>query len=359
MEEAEYASFLRKDMLIITTGMGKSSPSWLSDFIRNLIAADCSGLIINIGKYLRKDDVSDDIIRLCDEKGFPLFIMPWKIRLIDISQAFLSSIFQAQYRETEIINACKMLIWNQDVNEAINRLKLQNLSEQNLFQVLTFSFEKNHTPKEKRNLLMRCKFFLNELSIPYIIIPKFPQKNFLCTIWQISSKRESDAVLEKFMEKWTAHRLSPLIAGSGTLRTLRELSVSYRQSVYALIWAKMDKKKQLYFGDLGIYALLFSQNDVQVLKEIHDKALSSLLNYDKKHDCQLFLTLESYLRHGGSIQAISQETFVHRNTATYRLSKIKKLLDCDLKDSNARFTYSLACYIHHYLQVIEGNSDLL
>ncbi|MEV6344825.1 helix-turn-helix domain-containing protein [Actinoplanes sp. NPDC051851] len=56
---------------------------------------------------------------------------------------------------------------------------------------------------------------------------------------------------------------------------------------------------------------------------------------------QLLLTLESWLRHWGSRTAVAAELFVHPQTVSYRLHRLRDLLGDDLDDPAARFELQL------------------
>lgn len=75
MEDSDYASFLLRDELLFTTGMGcKEQENWLHDFIVALMEAGSAGVVINVGKYILREDITDDILDLCNTHHFPLFI---------------------------------------------------------------------------------------------------------------------------------------------------------------------------------------------------------------------------------------------------------------------------------------------
>lgn len=112
MEDSDYASFLLRDELLFTTGMGcKEQENWLHDFIVALMEAGSAGVVINVGKYILREDITDDILDLCNTHHFPLFIMPWKIRLADVTQSFLYALFLTKQEEYELIEACKELLY--------------------------------------------------------------------------------------------------------------------------------------------------------------------------------------------------------------------------------------------------------
>lgn len=52
-----------------------------------------------------------------------------------------------------------------------------------------------------------------------------------------------------------------------------------------------------------------------------------------------------YLKNNGSVKAVADEMFIHKNTIVYRMSKIKELLQADLELGEERMAYYLACLI--------------
>lgn len=112
----------------------------------------------------------------------------------------------------------------------------------------------------------------------------------------------------------------------------------------------MAKRKHmpiLHFDEMGIYRLLYSVNDTALLKEMSEVPLQPLLDYDAKHHANYVETLECYLKYNGSIQAVSEAMYTHRNTIIYRISNIKKLLKSELETTQERLIYQIAYYIRN------------
>jgi DNA-binding PucR family transcriptional regulator len=42
---------------------------------------------------------------------------------------------------------------------------------------------------------------------------------------------------------------------------------------------------------------------------------------------------------------VAEERYTHRNTINYRIQKIKKIIGCDLKNTEELFPYQVAFYI--------------
>ena len=100
-----------------------------------------------------------------------------------------------------------------------------------------------------------------------------------------------------------------------------------------------------YFDRMGMYRLLYSIEDPALLEEMSSEVLRPLTDFDAQHDAGYIETLESFLRNGGSVKAVADELFVHRNTILYRMNNIRKLLNCTLESAEDRMKYMTACMI--------------
>ena len=107
---------------------------------------------------------------------------------------------------------------------------------------------------------------------------------------------------------------------------------------------KRERRMQ-YFDQMGLYRMLYLVEDRSLLRDLSDKPLAPVLEYDREHSGEYLTTLESYLRCGGSIKAMSEEMFIHRNTILYRMANIKRLLGCSLDTPEERLVYMVACMI--------------
>ncbi|MDY4417015.1 helix-turn-helix domain-containing protein, partial [Selenomonas sp.] len=97
--------------------------------------------------------------------------------------------------------------------------------------------------------------------------------------------------------------------------------------------------------------LFFTHPDRALLRRLADQRLAVLRDYDAQHHAQLTETLHQYLLAGGSLQATAEATFTHRNTANYRVHKIKELTNCELQSAEERFAFLLAYEIDAYLNL--------
>ena len=123
----------------------------------------------------------------------------------------------------------------------------------------------------------------------------------------------------------------PLYVGVGScINDISNLHTGYARAKAAVQMAKKRKRDLFYFDRMGLYRLLYMVDDSRLLKEMAEEPLKPLLEYDRERHANYVDTLELYLKHNGSIQAVSEEMFTHRNTVIYRMNKIKELLGTNL-----------------------------
>lgn len=119
-----------------------------------------------------------------------------------------------------------------------------------------------------------------------------------------------------------------------------------------VIWA--DDPSQL-----GLYGLLLRlqerdpQGD-QLLAGYADHFLSALEQEDDRRHSALLESLAAYLDAGASLTDAAEQLEVHRNTLTYRLNRIRELLDDDLSDPRRRFQIQIAIAIRRVQRASAG-----
>ena len=70
--------------------------------------------------------------------------------------------------------------------------------------------------------------------------------------------------------------------------------------------------------------------------------VQKLIDYDKKHHTDFSETLRVYLEHERSQSKTAAALNLHRNTLTYRLQRIRELLNADLEDPDVRLHLQLS-----------------
>lgn len=96
------------------------------------------------------------------------------------------------------------------------------------------------------------------------------------------------------------------------------------------------------YDQLGVLSLLCLLPEDDAVYEYKDKFLKPLKTYDAAHHSSLLRTLQIYLSLNGNIKLTAQTLFTHYNTVTYRLEKIRNLLQMDINDSEVQLQIQIA-----------------
>ncbi len=134
-----------------------------------------------------------------------------------------------------------------------------------------------------------------------------------------------------------------LFMGAGIeVQGLAGLNRSYQRAMTAMRMAEYRGVPYVRFEDMGVYKILFSVKDEEVLYAYADELLAPLEGPREEEYLEL---LQSYIHNDRSLERTAEELYLHRNTVNYRLQKLKTLLGSPLKTVEDLFPYQVALAI--------------
>ena len=104
-EDSSTHNFLKGGELIITTGINCQDEASLYDFIETMIKSHTCGMILNTGKYILSEDITDSIKALCDKHNYPLIEMPWEVHIYEIMRIIITGSLWTHRKDTSITDA--------------------------------------------------------------------------------------------------------------------------------------------------------------------------------------------------------------------------------------------------------------
>lgn len=330
--------------LAVTTGLGFQTHDALMTFIQRLIQYHSVGLIINTGKYIL--DISQDIIEYCNEQDFPLLTTPWEIHMADLIKDFSMRCISSEKEDQQISKWFKEILTNPKVIEESRNLLKDSFDVDGYFQVILIDIENSDQFDmiERRRAAFQLELYFEKVDSPYSF---FWYDGYFAMIINNMSVKELEEVVDN-MYKRAKKRMkdSTIHIGIGTrMKNLRNMILSYKRALAAVHMASQFQYPMIFFEEMGIYQILFSIEDQEILKSMYHQLLDPLIQYDQKHHGELEQTLYNYLLYDGNQQMMAKQLYMHRNTINYRLGKIKDLLGCDLSSAEERIPYMLAFYI--------------
>ena len=344
-------NFAGKD-LAVTTGLGFRQPRQQLELVKELSHLGASGLIINTGMYIM--EIPQKVRTFCDDNDFPLMTVPWDIPLFDMIKDLNMRILLQGITDDEISDALIQAIKAPGDTESSRKRLLPHFDVDGTFQVVLIEPGNLDTMDtvERRRISFQLQIYLESISHNASFF--YYDAAFALVVNDVPEDHLRD-LLDRFVKRLEVRMPDRRIwVGIGSpMKDLRNLHLAYRRAQAAVRMAAKQDKNMVWFDEMGIYKMLSLIPDPLLRKEMGEDLLMPLLAHDKAHGTDYVEMLEIYLETGGSIKAVAEQTFTHRNTAIYRLGNIRKLLGNDLESPEDRLRYQIACMLLHTPEPID------
>lgn len=353
-EDTSAASFLNAGQLIITTGIGgPHSSAWLRSLIEMLIQAGACGLIVNVGKYLFTDDITEPIRKLCEDAHFPLFTMPWETHISDLTHDYYNRLFLDNQEEQTVAAAFVNLMHPQtDKSYSIAVLEDHGYSDLQDYGILYLAPKTADTMPDYSVLTGMLSRTLLELTVDFHVC-ETAQHHFL-VLPNVTAK-ELPGIAGHLAKQLFSHAAtSSLTIGVGSIaHGFSGLPTAFFHAKATAAIARHRKVSFCDYDSLGFYKILLAVNDRSVLEDYADSLLRPVLRYDAAHHSSYTETLHQYLLWDGSISRVAEALFCHRNTVNYRIRILKEDLGYPLDNAKVRSDLFIAFEIEEFLLLLQ------
>jgi hypothetical protein len=330
--------------LAVTTGLGFQTEEKMLDLVRELSWHNAAGLIVNTGYYIR--EIPEEVRRLCDRYDLPLLTVPWEVYLADMIKDMSIRIFLQSSTDEQISAALIQAIESPGFRDLYEKELLPHFDLDGTFQtalITTGNLDSMDTVERKR-IAYRMQLYLTNLTHNGHFLY---YDGYFVIVMNDMEPDECADVMEAFADR-TARKMPERrvwVGVSDQVTDISNLRLSFRRARAAAVMAQKEDAPIQFFDKMGLYRLLYMVDDPLLLKSFSDHLLQPVLEYDSRHGGGYLETLESYLKNSGSLKAMADELFIHRNTILYRMTNIKKLLGSNLEDSRERMMFAIACMI--------------
>lgn len=327
VEDREVPDFLHGGELIFTTGIGHiESDICMLEFTRNLHAHGAAGVVFNIGPYIKR--IPPDVIKYANENDFPVFTLPWRVHIIDITYDFCGRIIENEKAEMSLMQAFKNLIFSPEKEDeylpAIQKNGFAAASHYRVFALTFFSGngKKATAPVYAKNKMLLWRIFARSDSP----VAMFEYASRLIVIKQNSPPRcveRITAALERAFEKSNvSYKIGTSDEGAGYL----SVPYLYRQANAALVTAKHENLTVKNYCDIGLNRLILAVEDKDLLERYANEVLKAVTEYDQKNGTDCLELLRLYVESDCSVITVAGKSGVHRNTVNNRVKLIRELL---------------------------------
>lgn len=336
-EDVENIPMLKERQLIITTGLFTRNGTTLVEFLSAVIARKESGIILNVGKYLYPEDITEEVRELCAAHHFPLYTMPWEVHLTDVMQSLCAELLKYSQKHHLISTAFRNALMQPQKPENYRTVLEQNgFSAQAEYACIAVSGE--FSPAGIHSLLHLENSNFHVFEYERVTLLVIAGGSVEC----IHAFSENLCQMEGLQQN--------RIGISTRMQGVENLPRLYQQAKHALQAAEIREESMAQYDEIGILALIFAVSDRQLLEQMAEQKLQVFEAYDRKHHACLVDTLFCYLRTGGSLSATAQRLYTHRNTIGYRMNQIRELCGKSLESQEERLDYLTAIYIRKVLE---------
>ena len=105
----------------------------------------------------------------------------------------------------------------------------------------------------------------------------------------------------------------------------------------------------LDYTDYSFYDLLFNYSGKTGLEDFCHPSLQVLKDYDKANNTELYTSLDVYLKCNRNLGVTAEVLYLHRNSISYRISRIVDITGIDLNDINTISALVDSYRIQHFL----------
>lgn len=350
VEDEQVSSFLHGHELIFIAGYMCSDNEWLIRFTKNIYEAKASAFVINIGPYIKT--IPQEVIDFCNEVNLPLFTIPWKTRMVDMTRDFCARIIHNQNVEASISTTIKDIIFKiGDLDTQIQQMERYGFTRESYFCFVNISLNNIHGDHESVNM-EKLKLYVEQIA-------RTRQQLFISFTYQynlvvVLSENDMENVrkfVDKLMEVVGTEKsaFSIYIGVSSIMQGFSNQDTNFDRAIDANEMAKKKNVRVNYYDDLDIYKVLMAVKDKKTLYEFYYDVFGKLEQYDMENDTDLMGFLQSYLENNGSPQLVSEQQFIHRNTVNNQIKKIEKITGYNLLNLDEKVRCSVGFLIKDIL----------
>lgn len=352
VETPAAAEFLNGGEIAVATGSGLKKETELLPLVHAVFEKKASAMLINTGPYIPR--IPEDVIRFCAQNDFPLFSVPWRVHLSDLTRIFCLEITKDRQKMQETAAAFENAIFFPKEEELyVIPLSGRGFQSEWKYAVCMFCLQNGSGETEKRleqiafNLSTyarrryeKCVIFTHDREI-LIVAADYPENGLRALIEDLRSRALASLLPGE-----------KLTAGCGRLtKSIRCLYKSYRQagSIQRLQAKGKTDPSLIFYPDMGLFQILMDVDDPEIMREYCSRTIGPLIRYDEKNDSDLLQVLRTYLDHDGSVKETAAVLYAHRNTINYKLNRISEILDRNLSSLNTRLELKIGFLLEDML----------
>lgn len=351
------SAFLQGQELTFTTGLGLNENLTLLRLVKEVWRNKASGIVINTGPYI--SEIGQDVIDFANEKGFPVFEVPWRVRMAEIMRIICFAITKEQQNAIEVATALNNAFLCPSQEELyVSALMRKGYFTDSAYTVVNVCVLEDNDRVTGTRLEQILSKLSSHIRCNYNgILCCAQDKQILLVLCDYSDEacRKTTERIFQILCRMVCQKEQIFVSVSKQISGIRQIYKSYQfaEKMSDLLCVcqvpgeqSTDGGKIIFYKDLGIYRVLLTLTDKEAIKEYLADTVAPLYEYDEMNHSDLVRVLQCYLANDCSVKSASQELIVHRNTINYKLGKAAEILGKNLSDFDVRFQLRLGFLLY-------------
>jgi sugar diacid utilization regulator len=359
IDHPDVAEWVKGGEVLITTGLGihgdtQAQVKYMTEAVEKKVAA----VFITKQEYL--PHATPEMREIADEYGLPLVELPPTTAFVEVTEAILRRLAARSIDAERHYLIDALLAGNlPESAEATARLSELGIDPDQhnalaLAQCAGESPDQQLSDEDSRRIMGA----LNQTPRRAVLADR---PSWVIAIFPLGSREESSTPFAHSLDGLLNETQNPMIrVGVGRLtRRLSDFPISYREAREALFIARIsgDTRSVWHFSDLGAWRLLLRVEDQSELERLAHYYLSPLTGHDRDQQTNWLTTLETFLDQNGNLRGTARALELHRNTVTYQIENIGKILGQDLNNPEVRLNLQLALRARKLLHARNSNPE--
>lgn len=325
-------------IFVVDSGM-QADEQGICRFLGECIEHNMAGMVILVGGDSGLS-VSAELKALADEKNFPLFEMPWSLKMIDVTQEIAEMIVAHREATSKVEHFLEQAYFMPDEPHKLEKLcAFCDITLRPFAFTAILQASASILPGGGTDVLSRLSYAISmhkRLPDTQLLYMKHLSNVLLCGL--ADSQEDCQALCAQLTEAF--HLLEEelpdqnlRLALSRVHETSVPLPVSYSEARKTLDVMNSDLTTHniLSYQELGVLRLFYDVSQEE-LRAYCMENLGPLLNADQDNNSALVPTLKAYLHSNCNLVKAAADLFIHRNTLIYRLNIIRQLLGKEIND---------------------------
>lgn len=352
MEVPDISQWLKGGDFVITSLYSvRDSLEKQCRLIEELNRVNSAAIAIKTNRYISK--IPDEVIKIANEKNFPVIEIPKNITYIDIMTPLMEKIFDLQNHFKIIEEYIREIIFHTYKNRASILERGRTLGyeiEEGCFYVFLtdindfesiakkFKYDERKLNALKENLYKSIygasKDLSNREGVTDFLI--FRKSDSVAVFMHFKNEDSAYKSANEFLKsiirysKYYEKEIKITIGVSSIVYGIEGLEKGYKQSETAIKFGRvLDKNKDYYkYNDFELFDMIFGE-DLFKVEYVVNSTLGKLKNNEK-----LIETLLEYFDCNEDINMAAQKLYVHKNTLKYRVNSAESITGYDIKNIN-------------------------